>query len=252
MAINQDPWEYIAGTVDHSEKELETLRALYKAELVFVDEQLGKLIDELGAQGLRDETTIIIVGDHGENIGDHGLMDHQYCLYQTLVHVPLIISGPGFENGSVSDLVSTRDLYPTILDIANVDIPDHDGISRKSLVDGSNRDAVISEYLAPQPSIESLRENVGTIQSDRPLDRTYRAIQTANWKLIEASDGEIELFNLDTDPYEQAECSGEYPDRVEELQTELDQKNGSLSVDDTDEIIADKKTRERLADLGYL
>ncbi len=252
MSIKQEPWRYIAGDVKYSDREFDALRALYKATLVFVDEQIGALIDELESQSIRDETTIIVVADHGENIGDYGLMDHQYCLYQTLVQVPLIISGSEFDTDPVLDLVSTRDLFPTILDIAGIEPPDHAGISRNSLID-SDREVAISEYLAPQPSIDSLRKRVGAeIQSDRPLDRTYRAIQTTEWKLIEASDGSVELYNLSQDSQEIDECSNEYPDQVEVLRDELEERDVPISQQETGEILADERTQQRLADLGYI
>lgn len=95
-AVNQDAWAYITGQIEMDEHDFEILQSLYEAELAYLDERIGELIRLFKDAGVAEETTFIITGDHGENIGDHGLMDHQYSLHETLLHVPLIISGPDF------------------------------------------------------------------------------------------------------------------------------------------------------------
>lgn len=250
--IEQDAWGYIAGDVEYSEAEFETLRALYRAELSYVDRQIGGLLTELEDQGLREETTIIVVGDHGENIGDHGLMDHQYCLYQTLVHVPLIIDGPGIDSGEVSTLVETRDIFPTVLDVAGLAGPDDGTVSDNTLLEDPGRPFAISEYLAPQPSMEALREWVVGTADTTGLDRTLRAIQTDAWKLVEGSDGSVELYDLSADPDETENVADEASDVVEELRREFDENDIPLAYRRSGEFDASEASRQRLEDLGYI
>jgi len=250
--IEQDAWGYTAGDVEYSEEEFETFRALYRAELSYVDRQIGKLLTELDDRGIRDETTIIVVGDHGENIGDHGFMDHQYCLYQTLVHVPLIIDGSGVDPGKISALVETRDIFPTILDVADHAVPDDETISDNTLLEDPERPFAISEYLAPQPSMESLREWVGANADTDGLDRTLRAIQTEVWKLIEGSDGSVELYDLSEDPSETESVATEATNVVDQLRYELDQNDVPLAYRSSGEFDASEASRQRLEDLGYI
>ena len=115
---NQDAWAYMAGEVAMTQEDFEGLRALYDAEIAYVDEQLGALLDFLESVGGLDNTIIIITSDHGENIGHHELMDHQYCVYDSLAHVPLLIHHPDhFPSGNDPTLVQHTDLFPTIFDL---------------------------------------------------------------------------------------------------------------------------------------
>ena len=125
MAVPQDAWGYVAGTVEMTDRDFEILRGLYRAEIAYLDHRIGELRDMLEAHGEWEDTVFVVTGDHGENIGDHGLMDHQYCLYDTLLHVPLVVHGGSFaDGGTVEDLVSLTDLAPTLLDEAGIDAPE--------------------------------------------------------------------------------------------------------------------------------
>ncbi|MEF8824925.1 MAG: sulfatase, partial [Halapricum sp.] len=128
--INQDPWEYIGEKSTLTDEDFEILEALYEAEIAYVDDKIGQLYDSLDRMDLLEETCFIVVGDHGENVGEHGLMDHQYCLYETLLNVPLLIRCPGGEGGKTIEApVETRDLFPTILELADAHRPDDGDIS---------------------------------------------------------------------------------------------------------------------------
>ena len=249
--IDQEPWRYVVGERTYEEWEFEALRALDKGELKYTDERIGSVVDELQSQG--EETTVIVVGDHGENIGDHGLMDHQYCLYQSLVHVPLLINGPDVDQGVSSDVVETRDIYPTILDIAGVDTPTRDSVSSHSLLGETDRTVALSEYIAPQPEPESLYEEFGAgIQPPIDIDRSFRSAQDGRWKLIEDSNGDVELYDLDADPDEQRDVSADNDERVAALREAMDR--GGATVEDTSggEIQASEASKQRLAELGYI
>jgi len=258
-SINQDPWEYIAGNVDMDEEAFEILQSLYKAEFSYLDTQVGRLIRFLENVGLYDETAIIIVGDHGENIGDHGLMDHQYCLYDTLTHVPLIIKWPGniASDTSHDGLVETRDLYPTILDIAGLTTKTPKSCSKNSInprdLTASSREYIISEYLVPQPSMDSLREQVSEFDPTvERYDRALRSIRTEDWKFIEASDDHKELYRIKTSANENKDIVDSKPEVASRLQSILLEDRGQLERGDLDTASMTDQSRERLENLGYI
>jgi arylsulfatase A-like enzyme len=178
MAVPQNAWEYIAGMVEMTGRDFEILRALYRAEIAYLDRRIGELRDMLEAHGEWEDTVFVVTGDHGENIGDHGLMDHQYCLYDTLLHVPLVIHGGSFTGGgTVEDLVSLTDLGPTLLDEVGIDAPEFreetQGRSFHPDANAEPRDRIVAEYLAPQPSMDALEARVGDLPGHvREYDRS--------------------------------------------------------------------------------
>jgi len=259
--VNQDPWAYLTGKAEMDSRDFEALRALYKAELFYLDACIERLYKRLDQEGILDDTVIVVVGDHGENIGEHGLMDHQYCLYNTLLHVPCVIRYPNaFTPGThMKGLVELRDLFPTLLDLAGQSIPDHPGVSRNSLVRPTERSVqreyAIAEYLSPQPSIESLRRKVnGDLpESVEEFDRALRAIQTQNWKYIEGSDGEKDLYDLSRDPEETENLVEENPSTVKRFRELLTSERGSFgSKTEATTANVDTLTEKRLEDLGYI
>jgi len=100
------------------------MKACYYAEITLVDEQFGRIIDHLEATDQLDNTLIVFHSDHGEMLGDHGLLYKGSRFFEGLVHVPMIIAGPGLRQDVRSDaLVELVDIAPTLLDAANIDIP---------------------------------------------------------------------------------------------------------------------------------
>jgi len=105
----------------------------YDGEVAFMDAQVGRLLAGLDAAGQRDRTLVIVVGDHGESLGEHGERTHSVFLYRSAARVPLIVSNPRlFPRPAVVDgtVVSLADLAPTVLDLLGVeDPPARDGLS---------------------------------------------------------------------------------------------------------------------------
>ena len=255
--ISQDAWSYVCEQVEMDERDFEVLSALYNGELSYLDYRIGQITDHLEKLDVLDETVLMIVGDHGENIGEHGLMDHQYSLYDTLLHVPLFVRYPETFDADVEieELVELRDLYPPILDLGGVDRPVDETVSDRSLLDGSARDYIIGEYKTPQPSISALEERVDRVpEKVRRYDRGLRCIRTSEWKYIEGTDGNEELYELDDDPGETTNVADSHPgvciefaERLTSVQSELTRgdRNGSAAA-------VDATTEQRLEDLGYL
>jgi iduronate 2-sulfatase len=94
----------------------------YYASVSFMDEQLGRVIDELDRLGLRDSTTIAFTTDHGYHLGEHGFWQ-KANLHEEVVRVPLIVSAPGVKPGRTSSLVELVDLYPTWTDLLGLPMP---------------------------------------------------------------------------------------------------------------------------------
>ena len=110
-------WPFVVSGQDtFTPAQLNILRQLNRGTVSYLDRRVGELVRALEHYGLSEDTLLVVTSDHGDNIGEHNLLGHNYCLYQTLVHVPLIIHFPGrLAPGRVDAQVQTTDLYPTIL-----------------------------------------------------------------------------------------------------------------------------------------
>ena len=135
-------------------RDAQTLRAAYCAMIKLIDDQVGRILKALEESGQRDDTVIIFTSDHGEMLGDHGLIQKGCRFYEGLVRVPLIFSYPGrFREGWVSDaLVEVTDKVPTLLELAGLEVPERiQGRSLLPLLTGrtemdEHREAVRCEY----------------------------------------------------------------------------------------------------------
>ncbi len=136
------------------ERDAKTLQAAYYAMIKLIDDQLGRLLDLLEATGQRENTVIIFMSDHGEMLGDHGLIQKGCRFYEGLVRVPMIWSWPGhFATGVRSDaLVELTDIAPTLLELAGEAVPEEmQGRSLLPILTGQqspdrHRDFVRCEY----------------------------------------------------------------------------------------------------------
>ncbi|GAI17193.1 unnamed protein product, partial [marine sediment metagenome] len=113
---------YYLGWKSFTPAELNHLNELYDAELLYVDHLIGQMIKILKKSKLWDETIFIVTSDHGENIGDHGHMDHIFSLHETLIKIPLIIRYPkNFSPGTRDDRsVQLVDIFPTLLNLLDI------------------------------------------------------------------------------------------------------------------------------------
>lgn len=259
LAVRQDPCAHNVGEYELSEREQTLLRALYRGELSYVDDAIAQIRETLEAEGEWENTILLILGDHGENVGDHGFLGHQYNIFDTLLHVPLVIHGGPFSGGASTDdrLVQLPDLVPTLLDVTDIDAPElREQSQALSFAPNTSdrREYAMSEYISPQPPVETLKARF----TDLPdyayeYDRTLRAIRTDDYKLIVGSDGLEELYHVASDPDELVDCSATEPDRTAQLRQQLDGWLNSFTHAETDTAPAiDDATKERLAELGYM
>lgn len=177
------------------------IQAAYYAMIELIDDNVGRMLAALENSGQRDNTMVIFMSDHGEMLGDHGLVAKGCRFYEGLVRVPLIISWPKkFEQGIVRDaLVELTDLAPTLLNIAGVNVQKRmQGQSLLPLLtaDSTNdhhRDFVRCEYYrALNPNArEDFRGSYGTM------------IRDERYKLVVYHGHDIgELFDLQEDESE--------------------------------------------------
>jgi len=173
-----------------------TLQAAYYAMIKLIDDQLGRILGALEESGQRDNTVIIFTSDHGEMLGDHGLIQKGCRFYEGLVRVPLIWSWPGhFEAGLRSDaLVELTDKAPTLLALAGQTPPAHmQGRSLLPILTGEaapdqHRDFVRSEYY------DALGLADGSFAT-MVRDRRYKLV-------VYHGHGLGELYDLQADPHE--------------------------------------------------
>ena len=158
--------------------------AVYYSVIEHLDEQVGRILEELESQGLGEETLVIYTSDHGLAMGSHGLRGKQN-MYEHSIGVPLILRGPGVPAGIKSAAQCyLRDLAPTILEYCQADVPDS--------VHGSSLWPVL------RGDQEGLHVAVYT-----HFRGVQRAIRTNEWKLIEYPEANRrQLFHLPSDPYE--------------------------------------------------
>jgi arylsulfatase A-like enzyme len=261
--VNQDAWAYVVGEVEMTRDDFQILKALYDAELLYVDCLIAQVQAWLCDAGLLDDTLLILTSDHGENIGDHNLMDHQYCLYETLLKVPLIIRYPPvFPGGErVENVVRTLDILPTVIEIIDIKIPEDvrglwQGISLLERSKLQNRYAV-AEYWGPQPTLTALKRNYPSLAPAllSHLDVSIQAIRSEKYKVILYSDGRKELFDVVNDPEEKVNLADYLPEIVRELEGCLKQevdyppKNIQGRIEERS---VDRDVTERLRALGYL
>jgi arylsulfatase A-like enzyme len=253
--INVNPYLFVTGKVSPGPAELAALGALYDAEVRYTDGLLGGIVAALRRQGLFDQTVVAALSPHGENLGDHGLGEHQGCLYETLVRVPMILRYPERipAGQRVAGLAQITDVFPTLLDLAGVEAPDL-SIQGWSVLSGNpGREAVYAEQQGNR--IRQLEEIAGP--EDRPVierfGRSLRMVRVGDAKYIQASDGTGELYDLAADPGELDDLAPRQPERAREMAARLDsfldtlhQRSGAAHPDQVDRSVI-----EELRSLGY-
>ncbi|MFT5441619.1 MAG: arylsulfatase A-like enzyme [Myxococcota bacterium] len=221
----------------------------YDAEIRFADQQLGRLLDALKASGLAESTAVVVMGDHGEGMGQHDFLRHDHVWGEQL-HTPLLMHVPGVAPRRVPQLVSIVDVFPTLLGM--IDIPyEEQYLANVSGIDVLN-DAPESRAILSQTSLRLQRYGI-------PF--TY-SLTTADWKFISDETGNTKLFDLHTDPFELSDISSDQPTVVAELQAELDtqlamqaKRHQQLTGTDNaapDAVELDSATIEELKALGYI
>ncbi|MEZ4707752.1 MAG: sulfatase-like hydrolase/transferase [Caldilineaceae bacterium] len=177
------------------------MQASYYAMIEQIDHEFGRLLDYLEESGQRKNTIVIFTSDHGEMLGDHGLILKGCRLYEGLVRVPLIVSWPGhFQQNVVSDaLVELTDLAPMLYECAGLSIP--------YFVQGKSLHPQLTGERAPAAHRAAVRtEFYGAINYP---DQTHATmLRDQRWKLIAYHGKDLfELYDLANDPWEHNDLS---------------------------------------------
>jgi arylsulfatase A-like enzyme len=236
-----------------------TLSDVYDAEVFGQDEQVGAFLRRLRESSALDRTLLIVCADHGEHLGERGLVGHTISAYNQLVHVPLLVRDPSGSFPRDADLghnVSLRRMFHTTLAAA--------GLAR-----GGERDLSLAQSAANDPDGGTVFAEASPLQNvlglmlkrhpelarARRFDQVRRAVISGQHKLIQTGQDHAELYDLDADMAEEVDLAELLPEQVEELRERLDAflrgaKASTATVSHADG--DDPAVQRRLKELGYL
>ncbi len=217
----------------------------YDAEIAYTDRQIKRLLDHLSEVGLAEQTLVVVVGDHGEGLGDHVERTHGYTLYESTQHVPLVFRLPGKMRAGYRAVepVSLVDLTPTLIDLL--------GLRKPGAMTGrSLRPALSGTTIDNRPCFGA---------TDDPfLQNGWSPLQylvDGNFKYIRTS--QPEFYDLKLDPGETKNLAGpgnsqETVAEMARLDSALDQFQRSLIPRKTTSVQLSAEERRALESLGYL
>lgn len=211
---------------------------LYTGEIAFAASQVGRLLDTLEQRGLLDRTIVVVAGDHGESLGEHGETDHGIFLYDGVVRVPLMIRVPGARPRRVPEVVRLTDIVPTVLDLLGLPAHPVDGVSLAGLVRGESAGLDLDAY---SESLYPLRFGWSGIY----------ALRDSRFKFIDAP--KPELYDLAADPFERRNIVDERPAVASAMRqrARVIASSGRPAGPVPGTALVPPDIRERLAALGY-
>lgn len=194
----------------------------YDGALAYVDRELGRLMDEFGRRGLRERTLVIVTSDHGEHLGEHGLVDHGNSLYRPVLHVPLVISfAPRVPAGRrVPAAVTLRDLPATVLDL--VPLAGAPPFPGTSLARHWTSAATVGDRHSPV--LAEVTQSIRMPDWWPSSKGTMRALIADGMHYIRSGGGKEELYDLERDPEEHRNLAASDSGRavLERLRAALD------------------------------
>jgi choline-sulfatase len=216
----------------------------YSGEIAYTDEQVGRLFDFLNQTKLQDRTLVVVMGDHGEGLNDHGEKTHGIFIYDDTLHVPLLIAGPTVPQGKLSESqVRSIDLLPTVAEFLSLPSnPAAQGVSLWPTIQGGK-------------AVTGKGSNYAYIETLYP--KTYmnwselRGMRTDRWKFVLAP--RPELYDLERDPGEKENVIDQHPAEADHLQKKIWEIIGP--PEDDQKLVykpVDAQTRQELASLGYV
>ena len=202
----------------------------YDGEVAYADAEAGRVVDLLRQRGLSDDGVIVLAGDHGEGLGEHNERTHGMLAYDSTLRVPLVLVAPATrQQGHVSDVVSLADIAPTLLTLAQVNVPD--------TMSGS--------------SLFSRREGDAYAETEYPRMAGWHpiaALADARWKLLLSS--EPELYDLEADPGETRNVANARAGLVDAMSRRLRELGRAAEGSSPGRI--DPEAAARLRSLGYV
>ena len=216
----------------------------YSGEIAYTDEQVGRLLDFLNRAKISDRTLIIVIGDHGEGLDEHGEDTHGVFIYDDTLHVPLILAGPRVVPGRViQSQVRSIDLLPTVAEFLSLSPnPAVQGLSLWPLI----------EHGKPSPGMGSNYAYIETLYPKTFMNWSeLRGMRADRWKFILAP--KPELYDLEHDPKETENVIDQHPAEAAHLEKKIWELIGPPESD-RKLVFApvDTQLREELASLGYV
>jgi uncharacterized sulfatase len=244
---------------------------MYDAEVAYQDDYLGPLFSLLEERARRDNTLTVIVGDHGDGLGEHNHMGHAFVAYQELVHVPLILHWPARVQAGerVSAPASTRRVFHTIMDAAGAlpetttgaEFAEVHHLTLLADVQGlepENGRALVEVY-PPLNLVKAIERREPALLARYQPQLVRRALVKNGRKVVEVDGSCAEYYRLDDDPLEQHDAIFEVPDEADALYQELRQlvaqverQGETRTPNAVIDLEADKHLLQRLRSLGYI
>jgi arylsulfatase A-like enzyme len=251
-------WEYSFQLRDYTPEELELTRATYDAALRELDDLFGDLLEALEAGGHLEDTVVILTSDHGEHLGEQHMLGHQYSVFQPLLRVPLVLYAPArVDAGRDSRPVMNYDAFPTVLELAGVELPEGSGTRVVSLLAPSDSRRRFAEEPAHSPVAIRQMQRHHPRWDPAPFQRRLRTLIDADTKYIWASDRRHALYDLGRDPWEDHNLLKSRPELAHQLAEQLAGYYATLAhctptghADETE--AASPEERRMLRALGYL
>lgn len=218
----------------------------YNGEVAFADAQLGRVVTFLEGRGLLDRTVVVVLGDHGESLGEHDEGTHGFFVYETATHVPFLIRAPYARTAArrVTSLVRTADLAPTVLDLLGIRPAEGEaaapGRSLVPVMTGAAADLAAEGYAEAMYPLHHYGWSA------------LRAVRIGQFKLIDAP--RPELFDLAADPGETTnlfEARRDVGNRLQRTLRALEAQFARAAAPPKAETV-DPETRARLTSLGYV
>ena len=233
-----DPHEPINPPEPHQSRFTEA----YDGEVAFADEQLGRFLDALRRRGELDSTIVVITADHGEGLTDHDEPTHSLLIFDTTMHVPLVIRPPGGRPATrVAPIASVVDIMPTVLEMLDLAAPAE--VQGRSLVPVMNGAVDWPErFVYMESLVARLQCGWGELLGLRSVSE----------KLIHGP--KPRYYRVDADPQEIYDLASREPERITELTEELDGALRQWKVSQPTSAAGplEEEARARLQALGYV
>ena len=221
-----------------SEEDQRYVESLYRGEVRYVDECIGRLLEALRGLQLDERTVVCLTADHGEEFWEHGCFGHGQSLYDELVRVPLILAGPGIPAGRIESPVSALDLMPTLASML-----------------GREVDPTWVGKVLPMQEEEGVAGEACLFRATNPLlvREPFEGIRLGPWKLVVGlRSGKSMLYHLSDDPSEEKDLSEAMPDRAAALRERLGEMDDQTITPSESIEPGMDETLQNLRTVGYL
>lgn len=227
------------GKADYDPEQVDRHERLYDGAIRYLDNHVGEIIDTLEENGEYDDTVFTVTADHGEVLGERGFIGHA-TLDDPVLHVPLVIRGPGVSQGRVSERVNIVGLYRTMANLAG-EKPDH-----------ARGDDLLGDTFETGVLCQDYTETWDWSDLGEDTDAGKEAFYAHGYKLVRTLEG-VSLYDMDDGNGTNEDISDGHSDELETIEKEFEEFVADLPVasrrDDAD---IDDRTKDRLQELGYI